>query len=38
MRYLRETPLGFCLKVIVNEKPLNYKKADIISVLSDINN
>ena len=27
---LRETPLGFCLKVIVNEKPINLEKTTSI--------
>ena len=37
MRYLRETPLGFCLRVIVNEKPQNIVKAafSVLSVIVD---
>ena len=34
-RHMRVTPLGFCLGVIVNEKPLNHKKtkSSILSVI-----
>ena len=32
---MRVTPLGLCLEVIVNEKPLNFKKttSSVLSVL-----
>ena len=34
-RGMRVTPLGFCLRVIVNEKPLNLEKttSSVLSVL-----
>ena len=34
-RCLRGTPLGFCLRVIVKEKPINHEKAtfSVLSVL-----
>ena len=35
MRCLRATPLGFCLKVILNETSLNFKKttSSVLSVI-----
>ena len=30
---LRGTPLGFCLRVIVNEKPLNLETFSVLSVI-----
>ena len=33
MRCLRRTPLGFCLRVIVNEKPLKIKRRHLLSYL-----